>query len=70
MRNTDIRDFAHKKGVKLWQIAEGVGTSDTQFSKKLRRELSAKEKERIIAIIDNIAAEHATEQEEEGGFNG
>lgn len=52
--NQDIRTQANIKGVKLWQIAEKLGINDGNFSRKLRKELSAPEKERIYIIIDEL----------------
>ena len=55
MANTDIRCAAKASGVKLWQIAEAVGLADSNFSKKLRRELPDCEKNRIYEIIQNLS---------------
>lgn len=49
--------MAKAKGVMLWQIAEAIGINDGNFSRKLRRELSAAEKAKIMSIIDELAAE-------------
>lgn len=57
MANTDIRCAAKASGVKLWQIAEAVGLTDSNFSKKLRRELPDCEKNRIYEIIQNLSQE-------------
>lgn len=53
-KNKAIRDYAKKKGVLLWQIAERYGVNDSNFSRKLRREMPEAEKERIMRIIDEI----------------
>ena len=42
-------------GVKLWQIAEALGISEVTFSRRLRRELSVDEKEKIRAIITELS---------------
>ena len=57
MKNLDIRHKAKCSGVKLWEIAEGIGITDSNFSRKLRRELPKEERERILRLIDEIAAE-------------
>lgn len=57
MSNREVRSHAIEKGVLLWMVAEALGISDSSFSRKLRRELPAEERERIMAIIDQIAAE-------------
>lgn len=57
--NGEIRKAAKSKGVKLWEVAEALGTSDAAFSRKLRRELPSEERERVLSIIDQLAAERA-----------
>lgn len=57
MKNEKIRTAAKDAGVKLWQIAERVGLTDSNFSRKLRRELPDEECERILRLIDELAAE-------------
>lgn len=67
MKNVRIRQTAKEKGVKLWQLAERCDLTDSNFSRKLRRELPDEERERLLAIIDEIAREqeaaHAAENE-------
>ena len=57
MNNQDIRIKAVECKVKLWQIASKLGIFDTNFSKKLRHELPQEEKEKIFAIIEELAKE-------------
>lgn len=47
------------KNVRLWQVAEKMRLSDASFSRKMRRELPQQEKESILTLIDNLAAENA-----------
>lgn len=54
MTNIYIREMAKRANVKLWQIANELGLSDTTFSKKLRKELSDEEKRKIIFIIKKL----------------
>ncbi|MGN0107740.1 MAG: hypothetical protein ACI4A5_08595 [Hominilimicola sp.] len=56
MVNQEIREKAKKSGVCLWQIADVLGITDGNFSRKLRKELPEAEKERIFKIIDDIKA--------------
>lgn len=58
MKNSDIKDAAKTAGVKLWQIAEAYGMQDSNFSRKLRRELPEAEKKEILAIIERLAREN------------
>lgn len=55
MNNKDIRDLARIKDVRLWQIAERLGKSDSNFSRMLRKELPDDKKREIISIIDKLA---------------
>lgn len=57
MTNREIRRTAAGAGVKLWQIAEALGIADCSLSRKLRRELSIEEKEKILKIIKNLSQE-------------
>lgn len=57
MKNQTIRNHAKIKGVFLWEIADKLNIADGSFSRKLRKELSEKETEDIISIIDGIAEE-------------
>lgn len=57
LANTEIREAAKRNGVRLWQVAEDIGITDASFSRKLRRELPAEERERVLNVIDKLAAE-------------
>lgn len=59
MKNKDIRDYARIKDVRLWQIAEKLNLCDSNFSRKLRKELSINEKKKVVRIIDELSAERA-----------
>ena len=52
--NEEIRNAAKAAGVKLWQVADRLGMHDSNFSKKLRKELSADEQQNILDIIKDI----------------
>lgn len=54
MPNDWLRELARNHNIKLWQIAERIGVSDTTFSKMLRRELSDDKKNLIINTINEI----------------
>ena len=57
MKNMDIRLAAASSGVKLWQIADALGMTDGNFSRKLRKELPKEEKQMILEIIERIPME-------------
>ena len=57
MANEDIRKAISEAKVKYWQVADALGMTDGGFSRKLRNELSTKEKERVFRAIKEAAAE-------------
>lgn len=61
MHNKDIREYAKRKNVKLWRVANKLGVNDGNFSRKLRRELPEETKQQIFEIIDNLARDQGGE---------
>lgn len=55
MCNKDIREYAQRNNVKLWQIANELHINDGNFSRKLRVELTEDKKQEIRKIIDALA---------------
>jgi hypothetical protein len=53
--NADIKIKAKNKGVYLWEVADKMNIADSNFSRKLRKELSTAEKQAILTIIEEIA---------------
>lgn len=53
--NQQIRKAAKVAGVKLWEVATRLGTTDSSFSRKLRQELPADETKHILAVIQDLA---------------
>lgn len=53
MRNLDIRQEIKESGIYHWVIAEELGISDVTFSRRLRKELSLDEKNKIREIISS-----------------
>ena len=56
-QNMRIREAAKAAGARMWQIAEALGMQDATLSRKLRHELPAKETEKILGIITQLAEE-------------
>lgn len=56
--NKEIRDAAKEAGICLWQVAEKLGVSDGNFSRKLRRELPAEDREKVLSIIRELSQEN------------
>lgn len=57
--NTEFRQYAKRRGVLLWEVADALGIADTTLSKLLRHELPEAEKEKYKAAVDQIAAQKA-----------
>lgn len=58
MKNLDIREYARRNNINLWQVSEKLGYAhETAFSRVLRHELSSEKKREIRRIIDELAAE-------------
>lgn len=57
MHNKDVKNAAGACGIRLWQIADALGISDSAFSRKMRKELPQEEKDIIFAIIERLAKE-------------
>lgn len=60
-KNLDIRKAVEESGLYLWQIADFLGMCDGTFSRKLRKELSIDEKQKIFHIIEEIKANKFSE---------
>ena len=57
IKNQDIRQAAAVAGIRLWQIADKLGISDCNFSRRLRRELDAEEKNKVLSVIEELSRE-------------
>ena len=64
MENMEIRSEAARNGLKLWEVAEACGVTDSTFSRKLRRELPNEQRDHVINMIRKLA-EHKAEREAE-----
>ena len=57
MKGSEIRALILQNGIKIWQVADAFGVTDTTFSKKLRYDFSDADTKRILAIIEQLKAE-------------
>ncbi len=57
MKNLDIREAIKKAKFRHWQIADLLNISEATFVRKLRKELSETEKQRILKIIEDKRGE-------------
>lgn len=56
-KNKDIRNEMKEAGLRHWQVADGLGLSDGNFSRKLRHELSDADKANVREIIAKLSQE-------------
>ena len=57
MKNLDIRSKLKEANVKHWELADKLIISEMSLVRKLRYELSEAEKQKIFAIIEELATE-------------
>lgn len=53
----EIKQSILAAGLKLWQVADKFGCTDGNFSRKLRKEFSAADTEKVLSIIEELKAE-------------
>ena len=63
MANELIKSTAKENKIYLWQIAEALGITDSHFSKKLRKEFSETERNKIMNIISELKSERNVAQD-------
>lgn len=57
MSGAEIKAFILSEGVKLWQVADKLGITDGNFSRRLRKSFNANEVEQIKTIINELKNE-------------
>lgn len=61
-RNAEIKAAAAANHVKIWEIAERMNMSDSDFSRFMRKDLSSIERSALLNTINEIALERETVQ--------
>lgn len=56
IKNTDIRAEVKQAGLKLWEVAEKIGITDSGMSVMLRHELTDEKKSIIRSAIKELKA--------------
>lgn len=57
MSGTEVKKRILAAGLKIWQVAYAFGCTDGNFSRKLRRDFSDADTERVLSIIEKLKAE-------------
>ena len=58
MTGAEIKQSIIAAGLKVWQVAYAYGVTDSNFSRKLRRDFSDKDTQKVIDIIEKLKAEN------------
>ena len=54
----EIKERILEAGLKLWQVADAFGCNDGNFSRKLRKDFSAEDTEKVLSIIEKLKAKN------------
>ena len=57
MTGSELKKFILAQNVYLWQVAEKLNMNDGNFSRRLRKDFSDTEVQKINAIIEEIKSE-------------
>jgi len=57
----DLRNYALKNRVRMWQVAQELGQSDNNFYRLLRKELPEVAKAKFREAVDKIVKEGQAE---------
>lgn len=58
MTGAEIKQSILAAGLKVWQVAYAYGVNDSNFSRKLRRDFSDKDTQKVMDIIEKLKAEN------------
>lgn len=61
MSGQEVKAFIKGAGVKLWEVAEALGMSDGNFSRRLRKPFSNEETENIKCIVNELATQNTND---------
>ncbi|WP_024860065.1 hypothetical protein [Ruminococcus flavefaciens] len=59
MANRDVKTYARKYGIRLWQIADALHISESTMTRLMRKELPANDKAAMFLIIDQLFKQEA-----------
>lgn len=54
----EIKQRILEAGLKLWQVADAFGCTDGNFSRKLRKDFSDADTEKVLNIIEELKSEN------------
>lgn len=65
LANKELRQKARSCGVPLWMLAVELGISEPTMTRRLRQELSVRDKEKLLAMVADIARRKEAEENEQ-----
>ena len=60
MRNTEVKNKLKESKIFQWELAERMGISEMTLVRKLRKELSNEEKQKIFLIINELTTKNSS----------
>lgn len=57
MSGAEVKEKIKAAGLKLWQVANAYGVTDSHFSRLLRKDFTEEQTEKILFIINEIKGE-------------
>ena len=54
MTGAEIRKTIIDNGLKLWEVADRYGVSDTTFSKMLRKDFNEENTRKVLSVVENL----------------
>ena len=56
-QGSEVRQYILNKGILFWKVADKLGISDGNFSRKLRHSFSEEEYGRIVCAVEELSKE-------------
>lgn len=57
MSGAEVKKRILAAGLKIWQVAYVFGVTDGNFSRKLRKDFSEEDTDKVLSIIEKLKAE-------------
>lgn len=54
MKGAEIKAKVIAAGLKLYEVAEEIGITETSFSRKLRKDFNEKDTEKVLKAIEKL----------------
>ena len=54
---SEVRQYILDNGILLWKVADKLGMSDGNFSRKLRHNFSEEDYNKIVSAVDELSKE-------------